>query len=163
MTTSEILTIIFSLTSLCVSVWAAFKASRIGSHEVPLARRMELHAMLNDAYKEQLHDPSLSCMFESSAFARNSYDGPEPPKEKQEYLVLMYLNVFEAAHSVFTETKSLSAAEREVEEAWSRYLVDFLRSCPTAREIWYAYRAQYYDSFRVAVDEKIADIGILTN
>lgn len=151
MTPAETLSLVIALLSLAVALWAAFRASRLSSYEIRLGRRMELHALLQEVDAECLHDQSLNEMFRSSGS-----NGPLPPKAKQQTYVVMYLNVFEAAHSIFRETHGLSDDEIEVKEAWERFLEHFMRDCIPAVEIWSLYKDSYYASFQSAVDGVIA-------
>ncbi len=156
MTPSELVTLGFSLVSLAVAIWAAIKANRLSSHEIRLARRIEIHGLLQELDREILHDPSLFGMFRSSPGSR--VHTPSLPPEKQEMYVAMYLNVFEAAPSVFRETRKLSAAEREVAAAWGWFVRSFFEDCIPARGVWEKHRTVYYDSFQDFVDGIVAAI-----
>lgn len=156
MTQSELVTVGISLVSLLIAIWAAIKANRLSSHEIRLARRIELHGLLLEIDRELLHDPSLFGMFRSNPGGKDTTSTLAP--EKQEMYVVMYLDLFEAAHSVFRETRRLSAAEREVVAAWERFVKSFFEDCIPAPAIWKKHRADFYDSFRNFVDGIVATI-----
>lgn len=125
----------------------------MAGHDIRLARRLEIHALLLDLDRELLHDPSLFRMFHSVPDGKP--DVSSVPQEKQEMYVLMYLNVFEAAYSTFRETRRLSRTEREIAVAWSEGIRYFFLDCIPATHVWWKHRDGYYATFRDYVDSLV--------
>jgi len=159
MTPSDFIAIIaagFSALSLIVSIWAAYKATKLGNYQLRLSNRTELHTMLLEIDREMLHDPSLAVMFKTSSRFTSSSTSPIDI-DKQDVYVTMYLNLFELSFAQFKELKGLTPAEEEVSEAWDRFILSFFEDCTRAREVWARYRATYYSSFRDYIDDLIRE------
>lgn len=142
--------------SLIVSIWAAYKATKLSDYRLRLSNRAQLHAMLLEIDREMLHDPSLATMFKSSSsFASLPTSSIE--LDKQVSYVTMYLNLFELSFAQFKELKGLTSAEKEVSEAWDRFIVSFFEDCIRAKETWDKYRPTYYSTFRDYVDRLVRE------
>lgn len=159
MTSSDFIAIIavgFSALSLIVSFWAAYKAAKLSNYQLRLSNRAELHTMLLEIDREMLHDPSLAVMFRSSSRFASSSTSPIDI-DKQDVYVTMYLNLFELSFAQFKELKGLTSAEKEVSEAWDKFILSFFEDCIRAEEIWARYRSTYYSSFRDYIDNLISE------
>ncbi|MFY9554379.1 MAG: hypothetical protein WAV47_06615 [Blastocatellia bacterium] len=160
MSSSEWTTVLLSISSVVISLWAAFKASSLSSSQLRLSNRLELHKLLLEIDRELLHDPSLFSMFKSNVA---SLPPSTTPVElaKQDVYVTMYLNMFEVAFAQFKELRRLSSVEREISAAWERFIVSFFQDCHRAKPVWDRFKDTYYASFRSHIDELVqrSDVG----
>jgi hypothetical protein len=149
-------TILIAVVSLVVAGWTAWKSGVLQRHDVLLSRRLELHGLLQEADKLLLEYPQLLRAFMSSAQYQPVDTWSAGDRDLLDAFVIVYLNVFEAAHSVFAQTSRLDEREKRVRDAWHRTVVSFFADCPAARSAWGRHRATYYDEFRAFLDEAIS-------
>jgi hypothetical protein len=155
MTALDWLTVILSVASLAIAMWAALKANRLSTDDLRISRRSELHAFLLEIDRELLHDPRLYGMFKSCPIDMPKSDDPLL-LAKQDIYVAMYLNLFEMAFAQFKDLRGMTQAEREISEAWGSFVVSFFEDCTRARPVWERYRNTYYVSFQDYVNRLIA-------
>lgn len=148
----EIATLMIALISLAVSGWTAWRSGLLQRHDVLLARRLELHGLLQEADKLLLEYPHLSRAFRSSEEYVPVEEWTPSERDMLRAYVVTYLSVFEAAHSVFEQTSRLDDAEKRVRDAWRRTVVSFFADCPASRDVWAQYRVTYYDEFCAFID-----------
>jgi hypothetical protein len=111
----------------------------LSNYQLRLSNRTELHKILLEIDRELLHDPSLYAMFRSNPGSLQAGTSPEDIA-KQDIYVAMYLNMFELSFAQFKELKGLSPAEKEISEAWDRFIVSFFRDCIRAKTTWDRFR-----------------------
>jgi hypothetical protein len=148
-------TLIIAIVSLLVSGWTAWKAGALQRHDILMGRRLEVHTLLQDADKVLLDHPTLLRAFRSSESYESVSTWSPADRDMLDRTVLVYLNVFEAAHSVFAETSHLDANEKGIRQAWARSAAQFFDDCPAALNTWTRYRATYYNEFRAFMDSAL--------
>jgi hypothetical protein len=141
-----------SALSLIISLWSAYRTTKLSDYQLRLSNRAELHKMLLEIDREMLHDPSLYAMFKSNPAPTSFATSPEDVA-KQDMYVSMYLNLFEFSFLQLKEIKRLTQAEKEVSEAWDRFIVSFFEDCIRAKVTWIRFRDTYYSSFRDYIDK----------
>jgi hypothetical protein len=148
----EFATLGIALISLLASAWTAWKSGIFQRHELLLARRLELHALLQEADKLLLEHPALQRAFKSSESYLEVEQWSAEDRDLFDAYCVVYLNVFEAAHSVFAETSRIDKNERAVRAAWERSLTQFFSDAPASRSAWLKFGPTYYDGFREFVN-----------
>ncbi len=159
MLTMEVSSLIIAMVSLAISGWTAWKSGLLQRHDVVLARRLELHGLLQEADKLLIDHPQLSRAFRSSEQYTPIEEWTADERDMFRNYFFVYVNVFEAAHSVFGQTSKLDRAEGKVRDAWQRTITSFFDDCPAARDVWVRYRETYYDDFQTFIDVAIGNVA----
>ena len=104
----NVISLVLSLISLVVSIWAAKKANDIAGNELRLSRRADLHNMLFEIDREALNNPELLAIFKSSGMKPSE----EPMKIAQyDRYIYLFFNVFELSHSQFKVLRGMTSDE----------------------------------------------------
>lgn len=149
--------VLMSGLSLLISLWIAYKSAKFSDCQLRLSNRAELHKILLEIDRELLHDPSLNSMFRSNPAGLRASSLPLDTR-KQEIYFAMYLNLFELSFAQFKEIKNLSLAEKEVSEAWDRFIISFFEDCVQAKVLWSRFGDTFYSSFRSYIDLIVAQV-----
>ena len=141
----------------------AHKALATAHLDLRTARQVEVQAMLHTAERLFVEYPDLLLAFRSSAQSqeedarqtagqmRRSIDARLA--DQIDIMILMCLNVFEAAYDVFCETGPASRWE-----SWQRTIAEFLEDCTYFAKSWKHYGPQYDEPFRNFIDSEVARI-----
>lgn len=145
----NVISLVLSLISLVVSIWAAKKANEIAGNELRLSRRADLHNMLFEIDREALNNPELLAIFKSSGMKPSE----EPMKIAQyDRYIYLFFNVFELSHSQFKVLRGMTSDEQEISQAWDKTIGWFFDDCYRARVVWEDIRANTYSTFRNYID-----------
>jgi hypothetical protein len=134
MTGSEIATLIISLVSLSISIFAAYKTYGLGEYQLRLTNRNEFQKLLIDVNKVLIEHPELWAIYDSHSIPREWLNDPKE-KARLEALAYMILNVFECVFTFYGDSPRLTKAERESFEAWKGFLNNLLQDSSFMREL----------------------------
>lgn len=143
-----------------VSIIVATVAAIIAYRDLLTGRQVEVHAMLHDAEKLLVDHPDLMLAFTSSEMSKEELTKEERGEERRiinaelhdqiDMMILVCLNVFEAAYDVFYQTGPTSRWK-----SWQRTITEFVEDCPFFEKTWAYYGPQYDDPFRKFINKEL--------
>jgi hypothetical protein len=134
MTGAETTTLIISLVSLSISVFAGFKTYLFSEYQLRLSNRNEFQKLLVDINKTMVEHPELWAIYDSYPVPREGLADPIGRAKLQAFAYMM-LNVFECVFAFYGDSPRLTRAERNAFDAWKGFLRNTLENSSFAREL----------------------------
>jgi len=132
MTGAETATLIISLVSLSISVFAGYKASAFSEYQLRLSNRNQFQVLLVDIDKTLIEHPELWSFYDS--YPREWLADPIG-RARLEAFGYMMLNIFECVFAFYGDSARLTKAERHSFDAWKGFLRNTLENSSFAREL----------------------------
>ncbi len=134
MTAPEVVTVVISVFSLVVAIYAAVKTKALSEQQLRIGNRNAFQTMLFEIKREMLSEPILYSIYDDHPSAAMKRD-ELAENVKREALVWLFFRLFEL---VFAHhgTGQDSATEKESHRCWSVFCVNFFRRSSLAREMW---------------------------
>jgi hypothetical protein len=131
MTATEVITVLISVVSIVVAVYAAVKTKALSEQQLRLGNRNEFQKMLFEITRQMLAEPILYSIYDDHPLASARHDDLAE-NAKRESVVWLFFHMFELVFAFYPGEPD-SPIERESLRCWNVYCASFFRRSSLAR------------------------------